>query len=187
MGTVIRETRSVCPVCLRNISARLVQGKAGRIDLEKRCPEHGNFSVPVWHGKADWDTWLLGAPALPEDKGGNCPENCGICAEHEIGTCCALLEVTERCNLHCRYCFARGGEGAKEPDIEELKQAIGDIVRQCGRPLLQLSGGEPTLRDDLDELVRFAKEAGCSYVQLNTNGIRLAEEPDYAKRLVRQA
>ncbi len=183
METVIRETRSVCPICLRNLPARLERLEDGRIDLKKRCPEHGDFSVPVWHGKVDWDSWLLETPSLPENEGMSCPENCGICAEHEIGTCCALLEVTERCNLHCRYCFARGGEVSKEPGIEELKQAVKDIVRQCGRPLLQLSGGEPTLRNDLDELVRFAKEAGCSYVQLNTNGIRLAEKPDYVKRL----
>ncbi|MBO6040310.1 MAG: radical SAM protein, partial [Oscillospiraceae bacterium] len=112
-----------------------------------------------------------------------CPADCGLCAEHESGSCCVLLEVTERCNLHCRFCFARGGEGAREPGLDELKAAIRDILRLCGSPLLQLSGGEPTLRGDLPELVRFAKEAGCRYVQLNTNGIRLAREPDYARRL----
>ena len=64
-----------------------------------------------------------------------------------------------------------------------MKAAIDDIVRQRGPVLLQLSGGEPTLRDDLPELVRYAKSAGCSYVQLNTNGIRLAREPDFTRRL----
>lgn len=64
-----------------------------------------------------------------------------------------------------------------------MKKAIRDIVSQCGEPLLQLSGGEPTLRDDLPELIRYAKEAGCSYVQINTNGIRLAQEPEYARSL----
>ena len=64
-----------------------------------------------------------------------------------------------------------------------MKAAIEDIAKRCGSPLLQLSGGEPTLRNDLPELVRFAKEAGCSYVQLNTNGIRLAEDPAYAEAL----
>lgn len=183
MGTVIRETRSVCPVCLQNLPAALVRKDDGGIVLEKRCPEHGAFRVPVWLGKADWDTWLLGTPPLEADKGLHCPENCGICAEHEIGTCCCLLEVTERCNLRCRYCFAQGGEGDREPSLEALKDAVRDIVRQCGSPLLQLSGGEPTLRDDLPELTRFAKEAGCIYVQLNTNGIRLAQEPGYVKKL----
>ena len=183
METIIRKTRSVCPVCLRRLPAQLLREESGRILLEKNCPEHGDFRVPVWQGKVDWDSWLLGTPPLAADAGLHCPENCGLCPEHEIGSCCVLLEVTERCSLRCRFCFARGGEGAREPGLDELKDAIRDIVRQCGSPLLQLSGGEPTLRDDLPRLVRFAKDAGCSTVQLNTNGLRLARDPDYAARL----
>ncbi len=183
MGELMRKTRSVCPVCLRNLPAALSREADGRVFLEKACPAHGAFRVPVWQGKMDFDQWLLGAAPLPSGKGLRCPEDCGICAEHEIGTCCALLEVTSRCDLRCRFCFARGGETACEPPLEELKAAVREIVRQCGAVLLQLSGGEPTLRDDLPELVRYAKEAGCAYVQLNTNGIRLAREPDYAARL----
>ncbi len=183
MGSIIRETRSLCPVCLRNLPARLLREADGRILLEKSCPAHGEYRVPVWQGLVDWDAWLLGTPPLGADDALNCPGSCGLCSEHEIGSCCVLLEVTPRCDLRCRFCFARGGESAKEPGLDELKDAVRDIVRQCGSPLLQLSGGEPTLRDDLPELVRFAKEAGCSYVQLNTNGLRLAQERDYVKRL----
>ena len=179
----MRETRSVCPVCLRNLPARLVRGADGVISLEKSCPEHGAFRVPVWRGLVDWDSWLLGAPPLSPGAGLRCPAGCGLCPEHEIGSCCVLLEVTRRCDLHCRFCFARGGESAEEPPLEALKDAIRDIVRRCGRVLLQLSGGEPTQRGDLPELVRFSKEAGCGYVQLNTNGLRLAREPDYARTL----
>ena len=183
MGERIRKTRSVCPVCLKNLPAYLCREGDGRIVLEKTCEEHGAFRVPVWQGKVDFRRWLLGTAPLPEGGGRNCPGNCGICAEHESGTCCALLEVTRRCNLRCRYCFANGGTVEAEPSLEELKAAVREIVRQCGPVLLQLSGGEPTLRDDLPELTRYAKEAGCGYVQLNTNGIRLAEEPEYAGRL----
>ncbi|MDO4991236.1 MAG: radical SAM protein, partial [Eubacteriales bacterium] len=120
---------------------------------------------------------------LPEGSALRCPADCGICAEHEIGTCCVLLEVTNRCNLRCRFCFADGGTDSNDPSLDELKDAVRDIVRRCGNVLLQLSGGEPTLRGDLPELVRYAKEAGCSYVQLNTNGIRLAQDPVYAEQL----
>ncbi len=179
----IRATRSVCPVCLKNIPASLLRENGRRILLEKTCPEHGNYCVPVWEGNMDFDRWLLGTASLPAAAGLSCPENCGLCAEHETGSCCVLLEVTGRCNLRCRYCFANGGAVCEDPGTDELKIAIRDIVRQCGQPLLQFSGGEPSLRDDLPELIHFAKETGCSYTQVNTNGIRLAREPDYAKRL----
>ena len=183
MGEQIRGTRSVCPVCLDNIPASLVREADGRVFLEKSCPEHGSWRVLVWEGKTDFDRWLSGAEPLSPEAGLSCPGACGICPEHEIGTCCALLEVTERCNLRCRYCFADGGKNAADPPRKECEAAIRDIVRQCGQPLLQFSGGEPTLREDLPELIRFARESGCSSTQVNTNGIRLAEDPDYAKRL----
>ncbi len=178
-----RKTRSVCPVCLKNIPAVLCSEESGRIVLQKICSEHGAFSVPVWEGLVDFERWTLSSEPLAAGCGLFCPDNCGICSEHEIGTCCALLEVTKRCNLHCTYCFADGGIAEEDPSLDEMKAAIGNIVAQCGSPLLQLSGGEPTLRDDLPALVRFAKEAGCSYVQVNTNGTRLAQDPAYTKAL----
>lgn len=179
---IIRYTRSLCPVCLKNLPSKLEEQEDGQILLHKTCPEHGVFSVSIWRGKADFYRWIQHAEPLGE-TGTCCPDQCGLCGEHQIGTCCILLEVTKQCNLRCRFCFADGGSPGIDPTVEELKDAIRDIVRQCSSPLLQLSGGEPTLRDDLPELVRFAKEAGCSYVQLNTNGIRLAEDPAYAETL----
>ena len=160
-----------------------MENDIGQILLEKTCPEHGDFSVPVWHGKMDFDRWLLGTKPLKEGFALSCPENCGICSEHEIGTCCALLEVTKRCNLHCKYCFANGGTAENDPTTDDLKDAIRKITHQCGKPLLQFSGGEPTLRDDLPDLIRFARESGCSYTQINTNGIRIADDPAYTKKL----
>ena len=178
-----RDTRSVCPVCLRNLPARLVSQPDGSVVMEKTCPAHGSFRVTVWQGKTDFDAWCAGSEPLAADAGLSCPGNCGLCAEHETASCCVLLEVTRRCNLRCRYCFADGGSADADPPAEEMERAIRDIAARCGGPLLQLSGGEPTLRDDLPALVRFAKEAGCSYVQVNTNGLRLAEEPAYAEHL----
>lgn len=178
----IRKTRSVCPVCLRHLEAELWQDDRGAVELRKNCPEHGAFSVPVWHGAVDFGLWTEGAQPLGE-QGMRCPDCPGICEEHEIGSCCVLLEVTKRCNLRCRFCFADGGAPSQDPSAEEVKNAIEDIIRQRGNVLLQLSGGEPTLREDLPELVRHAKAAGASTVQLNTNGIRLAEDEGYAGSL----
>ena len=181
MKKIIRKTRSLCPVCGLNLPAVLAAEENGTVYLERTCPKHGGFSVPVWEGRVDFDAWTRGAAPLGPGQGEACTGRCGLCGEHESGSCCVLLEVTGRCDLRCRFCFADGGKGEDIP-AEELKAAIRDIARR-GKPMLQLSGGEPTLRDDLPELVAYAREAGCSYVQVNTNGLRLAREPDYAKRL----
>ena len=183
MGETIRSTRSVCPVCLKNIPAALCREADGRIYLEKTCPAHGDFRALVWQGKRDFDAWLIEEPPMAAGEGERCSKDCGLCGNHQAGSCCVLLEVTRRCNLRCRFCFADGGSAEADPSADQLEAAITDIVKKCGPVLLQLSGGEPTLRDDLPRLVRFAKDAGCSCVQLNTNGLRLAREPDYAARL----
>lgn len=183
MEKLIRNTRSLCPHCLKNLPAELWMDEQGQVTLKKSCEEHGEFSVPVWRGSLDFESWIKHNEPLPEGVGLCCPGDCGICSEHESGSCCVLLEVTKRCNLRCRFCFANGGSEEDEPSLDALRGSVRDIVEKCGPVLLQLSGGEPTLRDDLPELVRYAKQAGCSYVQLNTNGIRLAEDEAYAKAL----
>jgi hypothetical protein len=92
-----------------------------------------------------------------------------------------LLEVTGRCDLACPVCFRDAGTG-NDPTLPEVRAWIQDLA-EPGRTLLQLSGGEPTLREDLPEIVRAARDAGCAHVQLNTNGLRLGREPGYAQAL----
>jgi hypothetical protein len=48
---------------------------------------------------------------------------------------------------------------------------------------VQLSGGEPTLRDDLPAIIALGRELGVEFIQLNTNGLRLAQDPSFAKSL----
>ena len=179
-----QNTRSVCPVCLRPVRARRVWTEKG-VWLEKACPVHGDFRVPVWRNRIDYQRWRGNTPLLKEGEGQNCPGGCDSNRYTYRGTCCALLEVTSRCNLNCRFCFADGGAVCRELSLEALKEAVAQIMEQGKKPLLQLSGGEPTMRDDLPELIRYAREQGAPYVQLNTNGIRLARDPDYVSQLAR--
>ena len=180
---LLRKTRSVCPVCLKNLPASLLRREDGQIYMEKTCPAHGRFETVVWRGLADFSRWRAGAEALSGDEGTRCPEDCGRCGAHPQGSCCVLLEVTRRCNLRCRFCFAEGD--APEPTLEELCAAVDDIFEKTSpaKPLLQLSGGEPTLRDDLPALVRHVRARGGRWVQLNTNGLRLAEDDFYVRAL----
>lgn len=182
---MVRKTYSICPVCLKKIPASLVQKENGSIWQEKTCEAHGSFQVPVWKGMFDFADWISSETPLSEEENAHCDGDCRACDAHGQGTCCVILEVTKACNLRCTFCFAHGGEDPAMPSTESLKQDIDQIVRLAGDPLLQLSGGEPSLRDDLPELVRYAKEAGCSYTQINTNGIRLAEDEDYVASLAK--
>ncbi len=113
-----------------------------------------------------------------------CPWECGLCPEHRQKTCCILIEVTRRCDLKCRVCFADAGTSdGRDPDFNAVKGMYESLLAAGGPYNVQLSGGEPTLRDDLPEIVSLGRSLGFDYIQLNTNGLRLAREPAYLERL----
>ena len=184
----ISETASVCPVCLKTIPAvRLRSGD--EIYLQKSCPEHGRFRTVLWRGKPSFQEWYRVKKAEPpanvlttKEKG--CPFDCGPCPEHRRKSCCVLVEITRRCNLLCPFCFAASGTGAPpDPSLEHIRAQLRFLRQTAGDCNIQLSGGEPTVRDDLPEIVAAARAAGFTFIQLNTNGIRLAGEPAYAGAL----
>ena len=180
---VLRRTWSLCPVCLKRLPAERIR-IGDEVFLRKVCAEHGDFQSLVWRGRSDIGAWIGEAEGGPSGEP-PCPEACGLCPDHLQGTCCVLLEVTRRCDLACRFCFADGGAdpgAAGDPSLEEVEASLSRLVVP-GKTLLQLSGGEPTMREDLPLIVAAAKRAGCRYVQLNSNGIRLAEEPRYVEAL----
>lgn len=180
---IIRRTFSVCPICFKRIEASLVS-REREVFLEKNCPEHGPFSTVVWRGRPEMGDWTGARPEMGADENQACPGGCGLCPDHQQGTCCLLLEVTARCNLSCTHCFAGSSAAAPraDPPLGRVKDWVADIAAS-GRAFLQLSGGEPTLRDDLPEIVAHAKKSGCEYVQLNSNALRLAEDGDFLKAL----
>lgn len=181
---IIRKTASVCPVCLKRVVAYQSEDtKTHKVWQIKKCDEHGSFRNLIWAGKMPISKWRGNYPTVGVNDAPLCPTNCGLCDDHLQKTCCVILEVTNRCNLKCKFCFAQGGENdAEELSFEYLKQQIHNLV-DSGRTLIQISGGEPTVREDLPQIIAEAKKAGCKYVQLNSNGIRIANEPGYIKKL----
>lgn len=83
------------------------------------------------------------------------------------------------CNQKCIHCYAAGQENAEEAELstEEWMTAL-DKLKDIGISQVTFTGGEPTMRDDLFELIRHAR---WFVSRLNTNGIRLTE--DYCKKL----
>ena len=189
---VFSATESVCPVCLRVIPAERGVGDDGYIHMRKTCPEHGSFDVLLWEGGIvdylKWDTAGEGGnrPPVTVPAAAGCPNSCGLCENHESAGCCALLELTDRCNLHCPVCFASAGDGQGRDLTHGEIVRLYDMLLERGGPFnIQLSGGEPTVRDDLPEIVALGRERGFTYFQLNTNGLRLAGEEGYAEKLLR--
>ncbi len=186
-STMISDTRSVCPECLKRIPARRIV-EEDRVYMVKRCPEHGEYRALLWRGNPGWESWVR--PTLPSqplacftEVAEGCPYDCGLCADHWKQTCAALLEVTQRCNLNCRFCFADAGGSARDPSLEVLTRWFRKVMEASGPTNIQLSGGEPTLRDDLPEIVALGKSEGFDFIQVNSNGLRLAAEKDYVRRL----
>lgn len=183
------ETESLCPECLRKIPARKVIEK-GNVYLEKDCSYHGHFKVLLWRDAELYLKWgKFSEPAQgPErrltdtDKG--CPYDCGLCPIHKADTCTVVMELTNRCNLHCPICFASADESLTyEPDLDKIKEMYELIVGSGGPYPVQLSGGEPTVRDDLPLIVTLGKERGFDHIQINTNGIRIAKDREYLQKL----
>ncbi|MDR2801335.1 MAG: radical SAM protein [Desulfovibrio sp.] len=177
--------QSLCPVCLKTLPAELVRRKDS-VFLLRNCPEHGEFAGLIWKGEPDFDAWTRPRdtpPRLPAAtaSGKGCPNDCGPCPEHRQKACTVLFEITRRCNLNCPVCFASSG-GADAPDAEDLGQRLHRIRSLAGEVVLQFSGGEPTLRPDLPELIRQAR-ALFPAVQLNTNGVLLGRDADLARVL----
>ena len=191
MAITISVTQSVCPVCLRKLDAEIIAGDDGMIHMIKTCEEHGSFDVLLWEG--DLVSYLLWAredagggkaPVTAGQKEKGCPYDCGFCSDHQSDGCCVLLELTSRCSLHCPVCFASAEQGAGwDLPLEEIEKQYDWLMRHGGPYNIQLSGGEPTMRDDLDRIVMLGKEKGFRYFQLNTNGLRIAGEDGYAQKL----
>ncbi|MFM2481081.1 GTP 3',8-cyclase MoaA [Celerinatantimonas sp. YJH-8] len=89
------------------------------------------------------------------------------------------LSVTDVCNFKCQYCLPNGYQRPEQqpqfltlPEIQQITQ----VFAQAGTTKIRLTGGEPTLRRDIGEIIEIcAKTPGIETVAMTTNGFRLAQ------------
>ena len=187
-------TRSLCPECRRVGDAQVLR-RQGALYLRKRCPEHG-WSQALVMSDADWTLHAsrynrLGAIprgfATTVDRG--CPHDCGLCPEHQQHTCVGLIEVTTRCNLSCPTCFADAGDpsptsGGYDLSVAQVETILDRFVQHEGRPeVVQISGGEPTIHPRILDILAAAQARDIRHVMINTNGLRIAQDPDFVDQL----
>jgi len=91
-----------------------------------------------------------------------------------------VLEVTGRCNMKCIHCMVRGGEEIKDPSLKTVYRMIESIATVPEFKMLVLTGGDPLLREDIYEIIKYAKDLGFE-VTIATNGTLITKK--VAKRL----
>ena len=170
-GRVIRQTRGVCPDCRSIVPAEIVR-VSNRILISGKCSHHGPFSSVVSEHGAFYekvDRYVRVAPSLPiRFARGQAPHVNGV-----------FIDLTTRCNLRCACCLASSSSlSLPEPDLGETLEWLTGLPR---RPIICLSGGEPTLRDDLTEWISALTARGYM-VKLLTNGLKL-EDLEYTRSL----
>ncbi|MBE8538649.1 tetraether lipid synthase Tes [Geoglobus acetivorans] len=191
MSKVDYLTKSLCPECLRIIDARVYE-EDGRVMISKTCPDHGDFEDVYWGDSRMFNRAMKYAHdghgiETPTVDVFDCPFTCGLCVGHKSHTALLNIVLTNRCDLACWYCFfyAKKAGYVYEPTIDQIVDIVRNAknMKPVGANAVQLTGGEPTLRDDLVDIIKAIKAEGIDHIQLNSNGVRLASDPDLALKL----
>lgn len=160
----LRKTKSICPKCFKQLPARLVEEK-DKVFLTKACKQHGRFKILV---SKDPDYYKELSNAYFSD----------FKYDPWFKRNYFNLYLTFRCNLNCHICLTRANEiDFKEPSLELIER----LMKKWKNTKIGLWGGEPTVREDLLEIIRVIKKSG-NIPALYTNGIKISNI-DYLRKL----
>ena len=199
-----RYVTAFCPRCheenpplaqVRRLSGALFV-RDGRVWLERGCPDHGLVRT-LYDESPDilryLEKWQAPTKQHIPDETGNyrqAPEAYayGLPATQTQHTCILLQDVIEHCNLKCPTCFTASGPQLQgvAPLEEILANVDTRLSRENGRiDVLMLSGGEPTLYPQLEELLDELVARPIVRIMVNSNGMRIATDDDLLALLQR--
>jgi len=202
-----RETDSLCPACVKETRAAILDGKTdlrelvdgkpgeikariveedGQIVMRKRCEKHGELVDviaidPAWLARIErlYPGRDFKAPKTPLRDHGSSSVQWG---RGSVLT----VDLTNRCNMMCDPCFMDANQVGyvHELSFADVTKILDDAlsIKPRRQMSVQFSGGEPTLSPHFLEAIRYAREKGFFAVQCATNGLRFAQEPGFAKR-----
>ncbi len=201
-----RETDSLCPKCVKEARTQvlsgehdlslLVDGKPGEIKariveqdgkilMKKTCPVHGDFEDVL----AVEPAFLKRIESLFPGRDFLAPlttlRNHGTSSVKYGRGAVLTVDLTNRCNMMCDPCFMDANQVGYVHELEwhDIQQILDDslAIKPRRQMSIQFSGGEPTLSPHFLRAVRYAREVGYFAVQCATNGVRFAQEPEFAK------
>ena len=203
---VPRTTDSVCPKCVVETRDGIVHQRvgvdvlkhnpglikadileeAGRVLMRKGCSRHGPFE-DVLASNAEFfrrmESMDLGCDfECAEDSG---VHDHGVWSIRSGAPAFLIVDLTNRCNMKCSPCFmdANNQGYVHELELAEIKAAIDQALTYKPRREFNIlfSGGEPTLSPHFLDAVRYAKGLGLQRLHVATNGIRFAQDAQYAQ------
>jgi hypothetical protein len=201
-----RETDSLCPGCVKEVRSKILSGEVdwkvlvdgnpgeikariveedGRILMKKECPAHGRFEDVMSTDPAFFKRLEQLYPGrdfvIPKDG----LHNHGTSSIKYGRGAVLTIDLTNRCNMMCNPCFMDANQVGyvHELEWEDVKRLLDDAASVKPRRQLsvQFSGGEPTMSPHFLAAVRYAREIGYFSIQCATNGIRFAQEEDFAR------
>ncbi|MFN7630532.1 MAG: radical SAM protein [Cyanobacteriota bacterium] len=184
------QTTSLCEVCLEPVPAKVIL-EGEKVFYLKRCRSHGRQRTLISDDLEYWRAqklWLKPGdrPRLTQTlTEARCPFDCGLCPDHEQHSCLAIVEINRACNLACPVCFADAADQhGGHRSLAEIERMLDALVESEGEPdLVQISGGEPTLHPDFFAILEAIKCRPIRHVMVNTNGVRIAQDAEFAGRL----
>ncbi len=200
-----RETDSLCPRCVREvrdailagtvdvrvliesnpgeIKARIVE-QDGRLIMEKTCPKHGRFEDVMSIDPAFMSRIENLYPGRDFRMAPDPFHNHGTSTIKYGRGAVLTVDLTNRCNMMCEPCFMDANQVGYVHELtwEDVKQLLDNAVQVKPKRQMsvQFSGGEPTLSPWFLDAVAYAKKVGYVSVQAATNGIRFAQDLDFA-------
>lgn len=153
MHNIYKETIGLCPRCAKDSPAFYEERKDGMF-FKIECDDHGIFIE-----KVECDTRFFKQMYELEYK---------RCVRH------LSFPITYSCDLKCKYCYTLSNSSLPLPQDRESGEITNRIKDFNGN--VTLIGGEPTLREDLFNIIKSAKEVmGTNVLSLGTNGLKLSD------------
>jgi hypothetical protein len=202
-----RETDSLCPGCVKEIRSRILAGdedwrvliegrpgeikariveQEGKVMMVKDCPKHGRTEDVM---AIDPDFLHRMERLYPGRDFRIAPDelhNHGSSSIRYGRGAVLTVDLTNRCNMMCNPCFMDANQVGYVHQLEwsDIKQILDNSIqiRPRRQMSVQFSGGEPTISPYFLDAVAYARQLGYESTQCATNGIRFAQDPEFARK-----
>lgn len=187
-GSFFSSSQSICPTCRKTIQGKIIFIDQ-KVYLVKKCLEHGEFRALI---SSDMEYWVNSLTytkpgSIPYsfstkvDKG--CPDDCGLCEDHEQHTCTPIIEISNKCDLKCPICIV-WNQNTYNMSFDEFTGIVDNLLEKEGElETMYLSGGEPTLHPDFLKFAEYAtSKKEVKRVIISSHGLKLARDEEFAKK-----